>query len=46
IVASRRKLDDIGVLRVDTGDPDLDNELQGWRKVRIGRVERRLLKVV
>ena len=46
IVASRRKLDDIGVLRVDTGDPDLDDELQGWRKVRIGRVERRLLKVV
>ena len=46
IVASRRKLDDIGVLRVDTGDTDLDDELRGWRKVRIGRVERRLLKVV
>ncbi|EMA55969.1 MULTISPECIES: ATP-NAD kinase family protein [Halococcus] len=46
IVASRRKLDDIGVLRVDTGDTDLDDELRGWRKVRIGRVERRLMKVV
>jgi NAD+ kinase len=46
IVASRRKLDDIGVLRVDTGDADLDDDLRGWRKVRIGRVERRLLKVV
>ncbi|EMA45056.1 ATP-NAD kinase family protein [Halococcus saccharolyticus] len=46
IVASRRKLDDIGVLRVDTGDTELDDELRGWRKVRIGRVERRLMKVV
>ncbi|WP_435076022.1 ATP-NAD kinase family protein [Halococcus sp. AFM35] len=46
IVASRSKLDDIGVLRVDTGDRDLDEDLRGWRKVRIGRVERRLLKVV
>jgi predicted polyphosphate/ATP-dependent NAD kinase len=46
IVASRSKLDDIGVLRVDTGDRDLDESLRGWRKVRIGRVERRLMKVV
>ena len=46
IVASRRKLDGIGVLRVDTGDTDLDEELRGWQKVRIGRVERRLMKVV
>jgi predicted polyphosphate/ATP-dependent NAD kinase len=46
IVASRRKLDGIGALRVDTDDPDLDDELRGWRKVRIGRVERRLMKVV
>ncbi|HET7323051.1 MAG TPA: ATP-NAD kinase family protein [Halococcus sp.] len=46
IVASRRKLDGIGVLRVDTGDASLDDELRGWRKVRIGRVERRLMKVV
>ena len=46
IVASRRKLDGIGVLRVDTGDSALDEELRGWQKVRIGRVERRLMKVV
>ena len=46
VVASRRKLDGIGVLRVDTGDEDTDDELRGWRKVRIGRVERRLMKVV
>jgi predicted polyphosphate/ATP-dependent NAD kinase len=46
VVASRRKLDGIGALRVDTDDPDLDDELQGWRKVRIGRVEQRLMKVV
>lgn len=46
IVASRSKLDDIGVLRVDTGDRDLDEELRGWTRVRVGRVERRMLQVV
>jgi predicted polyphosphate/ATP-dependent NAD kinase len=46
VVASRRKLDGIGALRVDTGDSALDEELSGWQKVRIGRVERRLMKVV
>lgn len=46
IVASRSKLDEIGVLRVDTGDPDLDEELRGWTRVRVGRVERRMLQVV
>jgi NAD+ kinase len=46
VVASRDKLDDTGVLRVDTGDPDLDDRLRGWQKVRVGRVERRLMKVV
>ncbi len=45
IVASPSKLDDIGVLRIDTGDPDLDKELRGWTKVRIGRVERRMMQV-
>jgi predicted polyphosphate/ATP-dependent NAD kinase len=45
VVASRSKLDDVGVLRVDTGDPDLDEELRGWVKVRVGRFERRMLKV-
>jgi len=46
LVASRRKLDDIGVLRVDTGDPDVDQSLRGWRRVRVGRFERRLIEVV
>lgn len=46
VVASRDKLDTTGVLRVDTGDPDLDEYLRGWLKVRVGRVERRLVKVV
>jgi predicted polyphosphate/ATP-dependent NAD kinase len=46
IVASRRKLDAVGVLRVDTGDQDLDEELRGWTRVRVGRVERRLIEVV
>ena len=46
VVASRRKLDGIGVLRVDTGDSDLDEDLRGWRKVRTGRFERRMMKVV
>ncbi|MFC7072956.1 ATP-NAD kinase family protein [Halovenus rubra] len=46
IVASRRKLDDIGVLRVDTGDEALDERLRGWQRVRVGRHERRLMEVV
>jgi predicted polyphosphate/ATP-dependent NAD kinase len=46
IVASRAKLDDLRVLRVDTDDPDLDADLRGWRQVRVGRFETRLLKLV
>ena len=46
VIASKQKLDDIGVLRVDTGDPRLDEELRGWQRVRVGKFERRLLKVV
>ncbi|WP_338741569.1 ATP-NAD kinase family protein [Haloplanus salilacus] len=45
IVASRTKLDDIGRLHVDTDDPDLDAELRGWARVRVGRFESRLLEV-
>ena len=45
IVASRSKLDDIGRLRVDTDDPDLDATLRGWTRVRVGRFESRLLEV-
>ncbi|UPM44118.1 ATP-NAD kinase family protein [Halocatena salina] len=46
VVASNAKLDDLGVLRVDTDDPDLDEELRGWQKVRVGRFEHRLLEIV
>jgi predicted polyphosphate/ATP-dependent NAD kinase len=46
IVASRAKLDDIGVLRVDTDDPDLDDDLRGWTRVRVGRVEQRMMQIV
>ncbi|ELZ91388.1 ATP-NAD kinase [Haloferax mucosum ATCC BAA-1512] len=45
VVASRSKLDSIPVLRVDTDDTDLDEELRGWTKVRVGRVERRMMKI-
>jgi predicted polyphosphate/ATP-dependent NAD kinase len=46
IVASPTKVDQLGQLRVDTDDPDLDADLRGWRRVRVGRFERRLLEVV
>jgi predicted polyphosphate/ATP-dependent NAD kinase len=46
VVASKPKLDGIGVLRVDTGDSEVDEDLRGWRKVRVGRFERRMMKVV
>ncbi|MCU4799364.1 ATP-NAD kinase family protein [Halobacteria archaeon HArc-gm2] len=46
VVASRSKLDTIGTLRVDTGDPALDEELRGWLRVRVGAFERRLVEVV
>jgi predicted polyphosphate/ATP-dependent NAD kinase len=46
IIASKQKLDDIGVLRVDTGDAELDEQLRGWKRVRTGKFERQLLKIV
>ncbi|QSG12894.1 putative inorganic polyphosphate/ATP-NAD kinase [Halapricum desulfuricans] len=46
IVASRQKVDQLGVLRVDTGDADLDERLRGWHRVRVGRFERRLMEIV
>ena len=45
VVASRTKLDGLDVLRVDTGDPDLDAELRGWHRVRVGRYEQRLVRI-
>ena len=46
IVASRAKLDGVRVLRVDTDDPELDAALSGWVKVRVGKFETRMMKVV
>jgi predicted polyphosphate/ATP-dependent NAD kinase len=46
VVASRTKLDDIGQLRVDTDDPELDAALRGWTRVRVGRFEHRLVRIV
>ena len=46
VVASRTKLDDVRALRVDTDDPELDAALAGWVKVRVGRFETRMMKVV
>ena len=46
IVASRRKLETVGALRVDTGDAELDDELHGWQRVRVGRYETRLMEIV
>jgi NAD+ kinase len=45
IVATRAKLDGLDALRVDTGDPDLDESLRGWHRVRVGRYERRLVDI-
>lgn len=46
IVASRAKLDDVRALRVDTDDPDLDADLAGWVRVRVGKFETRMMKIV
>ena len=46
IVASRAKLDDVRALRVDTDDPDLDDELAGWVRVRVGKFETRMMRIV
>ena len=45
VVATRAKLDDLDALRVDTGDPELDDDLRGWHRVRVGRYERRLVSI-
>lgn len=45
VLASRSKLQDLDALRVDTGDSELDDELRGWMRVRVGRTEWRLMRV-
>ena len=46
IVASKEKLDQLGVLRIDTDDDVTNDRLRGWHKVRVGRFERRMMKLV
>ena len=46
LVGSRAKLETLDVLRVDTGDPDVDSEIRGWHRIHIGRFETRLIEVV
>jgi len=46
IVASPAKMDSTGVLRVDTGDEELDENLRGWTKVRVSCYERRMIQIV
>jgi predicted polyphosphate/ATP-dependent NAD kinase len=46
VVADREKLDDVCVLRVDLDDEAVADSLRGWRKVRVGRFERRMMQVV
>jgi len=46
IVASRSKLDSVSVLRADTDDTELDKDLQGWWRVRVGKFETRMMKLV
>jgi len=45
VVASKAKLDDLDVLRIDTGNEAADDSLRGWTKVRVGRFERRMMQV-
>ncbi len=46
IVASRAKLDTVRTLRVDTDDPELDESLAGWVRVRVGKFETRMMRIV
>lgn len=45
VVATEQKAREVGVLRVDTGDPDLDAQLSGYREVLIGYDMARLMRV-
>jgi predicted polyphosphate/ATP-dependent NAD kinase len=46
IVATPEKLADVDVLRVDTGDAELDALLSGYREVVVGYRRARMIKVV
>ncbi len=46
VIATEEKARQVGVLRVDTGDPALDAQLSGYRQVMIGYDIARAMKVV
>ena len=46
VIATEEKARQVGVLRVDTGDPALDAQLNGYRQVMIGYDIARAMKVV
>ncbi len=45
VVSSPDKLRNLDTLRVDTGDPELDEELSGWIRIRTGRRDWKLTRV-
>ncbi len=45
VLASPEKLRELDGLKVDTGDPALDDELRGWMRVRVGRQDYELVEV-
>lgn len=46
VIATKAKLRELDSLRVDTGNRDVDADLRGWKRVRVGKFEQHLLKVV
>ncbi|MDR0335274.1 MAG: ATP-NAD kinase family protein [Methanomassiliicoccaceae archaeon] len=46
LVSGISKLNDLDELRVDTGDPELDRELKGYRKVIFRHARERMMRVV
>jgi len=46
VISTPVKLQELKTLAVDTGDPELDEELRGYRRVVMSRHEAKLMKVV
>lgn len=46
LIGSQNKLDSLDVLRVDTGDLNMDLKLRGWMRVHTGRFQTRMIEVV
>jgi predicted polyphosphate/ATP-dependent NAD kinase len=45
VIATPVKLQGLRVLTVDTGDPELDEQLRGFRRVVVGYHEEKLMRV-